>query len=95
LRGLNVVFDLGVFLGECVIARNPKLHWKYLGIGIGYWITGFRSIRDDLDAPGYMYNYCANDQAMVRWPNYDRNFYVNDLVGIVRDRSTRKDPPRQ
>jgi hypothetical protein len=89
LRGLNVVFDLGVFMGECVIARNPKLHWKYVGIGSGYFITGFRHIGDNLDAPGYMYNCCANDQAMVRWPNFDRNLHVDDLVGIVRDRSTR------
>src|SRR5262249_579311 len=29
--GLNVIFDLGVFLGECVIARRPKLRWKYVG----------------------------------------------------------------
>jgi hypothetical protein len=98
LRGLNVVFDLGVFLGECVTARNPKLYWKYLGGGStndgsasasGYYIQGFRHIRDYLDALGYMYNCCANDQAMVQWPNFDRNLHVNDLVGIVRDRSTR------
>jgi hypothetical protein len=98
LRGLNVVFDLGVFLGECVIARNPKLYWKYHSGGSSnngsanlssYFIAGFRHVRDNLDAPGYMYNYCANDQAMVRWPNFDRNLHVNSLVGIVHDRSTR------
>lgn len=26
-RGLNAIFDLAVFLGECVIARNPRAHW--------------------------------------------------------------------
>jgi hypothetical protein len=97
-RGLNVVFDLGVFLGECVIARNPKLHWKYRGGGSsddgsanasGYYISGFRHIRDNLDAPGYIYNHCANDQARVRRPTFDRNAFVTDLVGVVRDRSTR------
>jgi hypothetical protein len=104
LRGLNVVFDLGVFLGECLIARNPKLHWKYLGGGSssagpanlsGYRIAGFRDIRDSLDAPSFMYNHCANDQAMVRWPNFDRNLHLNTLVGIVRDRSTRQGRPRE
>jgi hypothetical protein len=97
LRGLNVVFDLGVFLGECMIDRNPKLYWKYFGGGSNdgsaasscYYIGGFRHIRDYLDAPGYMYNLCANDQAMVRWPNFHRNLHVNTLVGTVHDRSTR------
>jgi len=96
LRGLNVVFDLGVFLGECMIARSPKLHWKYIGGGSpglanlsGYFITGYHHIGDSLDALGYMYNYCANDEARMRRPNFDRNFYVKDLAGIVWDRSTR------
>ncbi len=31
LRGLNVIFDLGIFLGECAIARRPKLRWKIRG----------------------------------------------------------------
>jgi hypothetical protein len=26
LRGLNVIFDLGIFFGECVIFRYPRLH---------------------------------------------------------------------
>jgi hypothetical protein len=26
-RGLNVIFDLGLFFGECVIAGNPNCEW--------------------------------------------------------------------
>lgn len=25
--GLNVIFDLGIYIGECVLARNTKLKW--------------------------------------------------------------------
>ena len=50
LRGLNVIFDLGIFLGESLIRKQPRLHWKYLpGISdhgeclcTGYQIAGFR-----------------------------------------------------
>ncbi|CAL77255.1 hypothetical protein BRADO3472 [Bradyrhizobium sp. ORS 278] len=27
LVGLNVVFDLGVYVGECILARNPRMKW--------------------------------------------------------------------
>lgn len=27
LRGFNAIFDLGLFFGECVIARNPGCYW--------------------------------------------------------------------
>src|SRR5689334_15454647 len=50
LRGLNVLFDLGVFLGECLIKKQPRLHWKYVtgssdrgeSASTGYKIEGFR-----------------------------------------------------
>src|SRR5215510_5772424 len=25
--GMNVIWDIGIYLGECVIARNPSAHW--------------------------------------------------------------------
>ncbi|MGJ4993865.1 hypothetical protein ACQR0Z_05610 [Bradyrhizobium sp. HKCCYLS3077] len=28
LLGLNVVFDIGIYMGECIIYRNPKLQWR-------------------------------------------------------------------
>lgn len=28
LLGLNVVFDLGVYFGECMLFRNPRLRWS-------------------------------------------------------------------
>src|SRR5262245_12430065 len=28
LIGLNVIFDLGIYYGECLLARNPKLTWQ-------------------------------------------------------------------
>jgi len=30
LLGLNAMFDLGVYCGECVLLRNPKLKWRPL-----------------------------------------------------------------
>jgi hypothetical protein len=96
-RGLNVIFDLGIFLGECVLIRNRKLYWTFFpgssddGFSnlSGYHIAGYRSIRDRLDAPEYMYSLCENDASMQRWPGFDRSRHINDLAGIVRDRSTR------
>lgn len=29
-HGLKVVFDLGIFLGESLIKKQPRLHWKYV-----------------------------------------------------------------
>ena len=31
LRGLNTIFDLGIYFGECLIARNPRLRWLIFG----------------------------------------------------------------
>jgi len=28
LRGLNTIFDLGLFFGECIIAKNPRCRWR-------------------------------------------------------------------
>jgi len=30
LLGLNPIFDLGVYCGECVLLRNPRLEWQCL-----------------------------------------------------------------
>ena len=49
LRGLNVLFDLGIFFGEVLIRRQSYLHWKFVhgssdngqSNGTGYTIQGF------------------------------------------------------
>jgi hypothetical protein len=96
-RGLNVIFDLGIFLGECLLIRNEHLYWEFFPRSSddgssnlsGYCIAGFRSIRHCIDAPECMYSVCENDASVQRWPGFDRSRHINDLAGIVRDRSTR------
>jgi hypothetical protein len=88
-RGLNVIFDLSIFFGECIITRNQKLYWKYLSgtseggysNSSGYYVSGYKSFPDSFDAANYMYGLCTNDAA--------ENLNVDVLVGVVRDRSTR------
>jgi hypothetical protein len=100
-RGFNVIFDLGVFFGECITDRNPRLHWIYMpgasedgrANHTGYGIAGFRNRRDDgLDPMGRIYRECANDEAHLRFGGGRFNIQVvraETLVGIVRDFSTR------
>jgi hypothetical protein len=88
-RGFNVIFDFGIFLGECIIARNMKLYWKYLSgasengssNSTGYYVSGYRRFRDSFDPANHMYALCVRDK--------DGDLNVNTLVGIVHDRSTR------
>jgi hypothetical protein len=99
LRGFNVVFDLGVFLGECLIARQPRLHWKYRsGLSnagesatTGYSIEGFRrkSKGNHIDPPQYILTYCGNDLNDRLSGRSWRIVTANVLVGKVRDFSTR------
>jgi hypothetical protein len=49
LRDFNVIFDLGIFLGESLIQKQPRLHWRYISglsnhgesFSTGYKIEGF------------------------------------------------------
>jgi hypothetical protein len=100
-RGLNVIFDLGVFLGESLIRKQPRLHRKYaLGASdhgestlTGYGVEGFRRKAKGnwLDPPQRILNDCWSDLNRLYFSNPDlrdaRNY--NGLVGIVRDFSTR------
>jgi hypothetical protein len=101
LRGLNVIFDLGVLIGESLIAKQPGLHWKYIpGISdhgetfsTGYKIEGFRRKGkvNWLDPAQHILGCCWNDlnnlYSYAPRPASLRNHDI--LVGIVRDYSTR------
>lgn len=96
-RGFNVIFDLGIFLGECVTARNQRLHWKYRGGSSddgstnlsAYHIAGFRKRRDWLDPIGSMYSMCGDDEVNLRFGEVGQSVRSDRLVGKVRDFSTR------
>jgi hypothetical protein len=96
-RGHNVIFDLGIFLGECLIARNPSLHWNYQpgcsddGVSnhSGYDIDGFKRTRDKLDPMGFIYGRCEDDEARLRTGNTAFPDSPDLLAGKVRDYSTR------
>jgi len=98
LRGFNVVFDLGVFLGEALIARQPRLHWKLL-LGLsekgesattGYALEGFLMKRNGnhIDPPERVFGECWNEVNTLRF-RQPRFLDSNLLVGIVRDFSKR------
>jgi len=101
VRGLNVIFDLGVFLGESLDRKQPRLHWKYiLGSSdhgesrlTGYGIEGFRRKPKGywLDPPQRILGLCWSDLNKLCWycprTREIRNYDV--LVGVVRDFSTR------
>lgn len=101
LRGLNIIFDLGVFLGEALIRKQPRLHWKYLPsisdhgetLTTGYRIDGFRGgTKVRLYEPGtFVLHSCLNDLNNIHSysprPRALRHHEV--LVGQVRDYSTR------
>jgi len=97
LRGLNVIFDLGIFFGECITIRNRQLHWTYKPGGSnggvpnhsGYDIAGFRNPRDSLDPVGRMYRECGNDEVDLRSGSVGRAVRRDGLSGMVRDFSTR------
>ena len=100
LRGLNVIFDLGIFLGESLIQKQPRLHWKYENgasdngesNSTGYMIEGFRRRKGNWLDPGqYILGSCWNDLNVLHWhsppSSVPRNYDL--LVGVVRDYSTR------
>jgi hypothetical protein len=96
-RGFNVIFDLGVFLGEAVIARNHHLSWDYRpgasddgsATLSGYQIIGFANKRDWFDPPQRMYGICLNAEDDLRIERGGRFVREDTLVGAVRDFSTR------
>jgi len=75
LRGLNAIFDLGLFFGECVIAKNPRCRWMgFIGAapgkspqpevaigGIGIDIEGSRR-KPIFDPFRLIHNTCINIQ---------------------------------
>jgi hypothetical protein len=97
LRGLNVIFDLGIFFGECVIFRNSGLHWiNWPGISEGgyatssaYHIGGFRQRRDWLDPIHAMLYLCGDDEKDIRDKTIGLRVDAGRLVGTVHDLSTR------
>jgi hypothetical protein len=97
LRGLNAIFDLGVFFGECVIARNRNLHWinwpgasdNGVAISSAFNIDGFRSRRDALDPMGRMLRLCEDDAHDIRKKTPGERVSVTRLLGTVRDYSKR------
>jgi len=96
-RGFNVIFDIGVFLGECVITRNNRLNWQYRpGASYdgrtnysGYGIVGFRNNRDWLDPVQYMYDACVDAEDDLRLGLVGRYLRADTLAGLVGDLSTR------
>jgi hypothetical protein len=98
-RGLNFIFDLGFFLGECLIVRNPRLHWVYLpGMSddgssnrSGYAIDGFKRAAKGnwLDPIAFVYSECGNDELHLRTGQPMWRLKADWLVGKVRDFSTR------
>jgi hypothetical protein len=101
LRGLNVIFDLGVFLGELLIQKQRRLHWKYIPVlsddgyasSTGYNIDGFRGNTKVkwLDPGTFILTRCFADlndlHSYSPRPRALRNY--NILVGVVRDYATR------
>jgi hypothetical protein len=101
LRGLNVIFDLGVFLGETLIQKQPRLHWKFTpgssdqgeSFGTGYRVEGFRrKAKGNWMDPGQYIVRCSMNElndlhSYSPRPSVFRNYDL--LVGVVRDYSTR------
>lgn len=101
LRGLNVIFDLGIFLGESLIQKQPRLHWEYItrpsdneeSFGTGYQIEGFRrkGKGDFLDPAEFILVRCVVDLNDIHSysprPSALRNRDV--FVGLVRSYATR------
>ncbi|MCC8981127.1 hypothetical protein [Bradyrhizobium acaciae] len=97
LRGLNVIFDLGIFLGECLTTRQPRLHWRrYTGssdtgeaYGTGYAIEGFKrhAKSNQFDPSERIFLLCKNDLNAIH--SGQPVTLPNALSGIVRGYSMR------
>jgi hypothetical protein len=94
LRGLNVIFDLGIFFGEALIRKQPCLHWKFHygasdhgeAYGTGYQVDGFRRRTKSswIDPPGYIAGECQNDLNGLQAPRRRVNSREDTLVNVAR-----------
>ncbi|MGX4769463.1 hypothetical protein ACWAUC_06600 [Bradyrhizobium guangdongense] len=97
LRGLNAIFDLAVFMGECVIARNPRAHWIELAGSAddgeatesAFQLGGFKSRRDGLDPMGEMIYLCEDGAKDLRNGITGERVRPDRLFGRVRDYAMR------
>ena len=95
--GLNVIFDLGVFLGECLTSRRLYLRWGYLPGASddgssnmsGLALHGFKNARKILDPMEFVYNQSLIDELNIRRKEVGRIVSSSILVGKVRDFSNR------
>lgn len=96
-RGFNVIFDLGIFLGESLIARSPHLRWVYQpGLSddgasnlSGFGVDGFKNARNWLDPMEFIYGECGADELGLRTGQTIDSVRADLLVGKVRDFSAR------
>lgn len=75
MRGLNFIFDFGIFIGESLIALSPKLAWKFRkgasdngeAYQTGFQIAGFRSASVHFDPMSTALDRCdAAQSAQLR-----------------------------
>jgi hypothetical protein len=69
--GLNPIFDLGIYFGECMLSLNARLAWQP-GRGpeqtfVSHHIFGRRN-RGPFDPIREIYNECRNIQSQKKWP---------------------------
>jgi hypothetical protein len=83
LVGLNPIFDLGVYMGECLLYRNPRLKWlPYVNPepnkGALHHIHGQQSGRV-FDPIKWTYTQCKNIHSvtMAREKSSETSFYGN------------------
>jgi hypothetical protein len=98
-RGFNVIFDLGIFIGECVIERNRGLKWKYRPAVShdgstslsGYEIEGVGNVqrRVFFDPMVRMYGICLQAENDLRLRQVGRLVKAETLARTVRDYATR------
>lgn len=98
-HGFNVIFDLGIFIGEYIIARNPRMEWKYrLAMSrdgytslSGYELEGIGDIEKTilLDPMVCMYRICLQAENDLRLQKVGHLVNATTLARVVRDYATR------
>jgi hypothetical protein len=97
--GFNVIFDLGIFFGECVIGRNQRLKWEYRA-GVthdgsaslsGYVIegAGIAQRRVFLDPMGIMYSESLQAEKDLRLQQVGRLVKTDTVARMIGDYATR------
>jgi hypothetical protein len=69
LLGLNAMFDLGVYCGECVLLRNRRLKWWLLRgpeHNVAHRIVG-QKYQHSFDPVRWMYAICKNVSNEKKW----------------------------